>query len=187
MIACGPNSNDIIIDTVKKVEVNEFKFNTFKINYDDYKKNTEEFMYDYYNKDNETFLAYAGKEYKGKDLVGMPLDKYKELGDQRLIQFFGSTEIKGGSVEISKIYYDEEEKDKIKYVFTKVSIVIGTSATTIYKKYTFLNEDNVWKISFIDYISKNDYELDEKLLRAYKNYNNEPVEYIETLDWPELK
>lgn len=180
--------NSKLINSVKQIETYDYKLNTFQITYDNYKKNTQKFVTSYFNKDDKDILAYIGKVYKGKDLAGMSLKEYKELGEKAFNTLYGTAEIKSSSVSISNVYYSKEDPFQFKYVFAKYIIEIGKEEITIYKRYSFLKQDNEWKVTTIDKITETkDYKYDKTKLSGYTTYNNKPVEYAHSINLLEIK
>lgn len=187
LTSCTLNTNEKdnskLIYSVKQIETYDYKLNTFQITYDDYKKNTKKFVTSYFNKDDDDMLVYNGKLYKCKDLAGMPLKEYKELGEKVFNKPYETVEIKSSSVSISNVYYSKEDPFQFKYVFAKYIIEIGKEENTIYKRYSFLKQDNEWKVTTIDKITETkDYKYDKTKLSGYTTYNNKPVEYAHSIN-----
>ncbi|MCM0650158.1 hypothetical protein NBE98_17465 [Clostridium swellfunianum] len=139
-------------------------------------------MTSYFNKDDDDMLVYNGKLYKVKDLVGMSLKEYKELGEKALNKPGGSAEIKSSSVSISNAYYSKKDPFQFKYVFAKCIIEIGNEEITTYKRFSFLKQDNEWKVTTIDKITETkNYKYDKTKLSGYTTYNNKPVKYAHSI------
>ncbi len=190
LTACGGSTsktnNSQLVDAVKQIEINQFKFMNFEITYNDYKKNTQKYMFDYYleGQDEEILFGTSKKQYTGKDVAKMSLKEHKEIASEIMNQLYGSTEIKYCSVSISDEYYSEDDEDAIRYVYSKANVGIGEKDFTGYKKYTFLKDGDIWKVSTITKMSEsNDYKLDETTLNEFINFGNSPVEYIETIEF----
>jgi hypothetical protein len=177
------DDNTKIVNSVKQIEQYEYNLMSFQITYDEYKKNTKELMVSSYNKDNKVILGYNGKQYKGKDLIGMPLTELKEIGDKVFIEFYGTTKIESCTVDISKVYYNENDSIKFRYVFAKEILKVGNKEMNIYRKYSFLEENNTWKVTVIDEFSAmKDVKIDSRTLSMYTIYDNKPIEYAQTID-----
>lgn len=192
LTSCTLNTNEKdnskLINSVKQIETYDYKLNTFQITYDDYKKNTKKFVTSYFNKDDDDMLVYNGKLYKCKDLVGMSLKEYKELGDKVFSKPYETAEIKRSAVNISNVYYSKEDPFQFKYVYSKYIIEIEKEEITIYKRYSFLKQDNEWKVTTIDKITETkDYKYDKTKLSGYTTYNNKPVEYANNINLLEIQ
>lgn len=178
----GEIKNSELINEVEKIEKYDYKLNTFQTSYIDYKKNTDEFMSSNYSKDDEVIFAYSGTYYKGKDLINMPMEKFKELGNKIETSFFGSTKLTNDIAYISTAYYEKNDTYEYRYVFTKHLRAIGNSNLISYKKYYFKKDNNTWKIFNIDQIAgiEGKSQLDANTLKPFITYNNEPIKYIKT-------
>lgn len=188
-IKTSEDNTDELVKAVMQIEIYDYKLNNFKTTYDDYKKNTQAFMFTGYNKDDETIFADDGKAYKGKDLAGMPLNKLKELGNKLSLEIYGTTEVKSDTTSISGVYYNKDDSAQFKYVFTKQNRKIADEDMTVYKKYSFLKDDDKWKVFCINEAAtfKNLRELQQRDIDAYTTYDNKPVKYVQTIDLLKIK
>jgi hypothetical protein len=177
------DDNTKIVNVVKQIEADDYNLMSFQITYDEYKKNTKELLISNYNKDDKIILGNNGTLYKGKDLIGMPLSEFKEIGGKVFLELYGTTKIEKCTVDISKVYYNENDSMKFRYVFDKELLKIGNIEMNIYRKYSFLKENSTWKITAIDeFGDMKDLKIDSRTLSMYTEYDNKPIEYVQTID-----
>jgi hypothetical protein len=172
-----------ILETVKNMEKYDHQLQEFKITYKDYKDATDAMLAPgFTNKENEVLFGYAGKEYRGKDLIDISTQELIEL--QKNMKefnrdFWGTRKIK--SLEISDVYTVKDMNWK--HVFTKEVVSSDKLPNLItYKKYRFKSVEGLWKIMDISYASNTSNRLSEKEVERYENPNGIPVNYRDILD-----
>ncbi|NNG68073.1 hypothetical protein [Caldanaerobacter subterraneus] len=178
--ACNTESTDTKIDdyitnTVKKVEILDHKFSNYFLTYDEYLKELKDLFVNAFDENKHYERKYAEidiRNFTDEELKNIR-EKYEKENKKDKIE-----------VEISKIYSD----GKYKYVFTKANIIQpympenkeNITGIVITRKYTFVKENNDWKIQYIDQALYSNNISFEKM--EYNKFNNELAEYITKFD-----
>jgi len=179
-----------LTEKIVTLEKNKSKLENLDITYNEYKENikvvtTKDFLK---SKIKDILFVIDGKQYTGSILIDLSKEETEKLKREiKEINKKMNLFIKSKKIEISDSY--ESEIPNTKYVFSKITETdeSETESTTT-KRYTFIKENDKWKIDNIDFdtisVPANNNQNKDKLVSnlKYQTKNNEKVEYIKEIN-----
>jgi hypothetical protein len=177
--ACNTENTDTktdeyIINAAKKVETLDNKFSNYFLTYDEYLRGLNGLFVDTFDVNKHYDRRYIESKI---DIKNFTDEQLKTIRDKNIKE---NKEDKV-EVEISKVYSD----GKYKYLFTKANIIQpyvpknnkNITGIVITRKYAFANQNNEWKIQYIDQALYSNNIAFEKM--EYNKFNNKFVEYTD--------
>ena len=165
LISCNSKDdlNSELIEKVKILEENEYKFKMLNITYDEFISNTEYILSDNYNyMDYKSILVYKKDDnrfqYKGLDFKGVKIEELKQFKSE--IEKIDTKDFRMGldtyqiKISLSNVHDDiTDKKTKVKVIYGQnISEIDSEFSTQVYtnRRYTFKKIDSDWKVIMID-------------------------------------
>lgn len=195
----GCNSSTDTEDLYKLIEQHKQldRLGDFEFSYEQIYKLAEETYInpEYFIKDSNQILRKGNLSIIIGDLKGLTdakKEEYKKLAKETKKELEKSFIDFKETIKLSKIYEDKEHNWKYIYEHKVVSFndTVRNRRGYINERYRLKQEDGKWKILAIDgtqrqYLEDRDKDLNEQEMveqLGFNTFNNEPVEYIKTLE-----
>lgn len=192
------DDNEKLVQMVIEKEINEYLFSTYQIPFAEYEENIKKLYYkdyslDYIKSSDKPVIIHEDRKIYLKDILNYTEDDLKKLRQDFKEQYDEGlkegmilpAELMGsrGPLEISRVYYDEDLKQKTVFVKNIISHEIPKEEVKYYRQYISREEDEKWKIwEMREYFHWGTKMPIPKAVELFSNYHGIEVEYPYTVD-----
>ena len=175
----APDSIDSVLKAAIDMAYADFSLSTLRISGSEYVSITEKYLIDSDNYYSETVFCIDGVEYNVFDIKVLNEEEYTIFKESaiEMLKEFGFENIE----ELDNAYISNVIDDvnfSFKHVYTRITTELHGKEAYSFKKYTFSEKDDQWKIitinSYLDFV---DDPKAPKTMKKYLVYDGKEIEY----------